>query len=122
MEHNTMKMQTSVTTSVKINNVQHKQVLTIDWTGMSSDQLQALAQRSLVIRKQDADRRNGRIPPEKEEIKATNYALGVRLSAPQETLQEMLEKLSVEERAKLLGKYLSGDFDSRELEEEEISE
>ena len=97
-----MKAETFVTASTKIDNVNHKSHVTIDWSGMTDDDIQALAQRSLIIRKQNADRTKGIIPAERYTIKATDYKIGVR--APQTPMdpREALKLLSPEEAIKLL--------------------
>lgn len=103
---NEMKAQTSVSAKTLINKVKHHTNLTIDWAGMSSEDLQALAQRSIVIRYQNANRTKERIPNGNESIKAVDYRIGVRL-VEKEDIHSLLAKLSPEERAALLGKYLT---------------
>ena len=97
-----MKEQTHVTASTKINGVAHKSNVTIDWTGMSSEDVQALAQRSIIIRKQNADRTAGIIPPERYTLKASDYKIGVRVRAEPMTPEQALAKLTPEQLTELL--------------------
>lgn len=102
-----MKAETFVTASTKINNVSHKSHVTIDWSGMTDDDVQALAQRSLVIRKQNADRTKGVVPPERYTIKATDYKIGARTPQAPMDPREALAKLSPEEALALLQEIVS---------------
>lgn len=97
-----MKEQTHVTASTKINGIAHKSNVTIDWTGMSVEDIQALAQRSIIIRKQNADRTAGVIPEERYTIKATDFKIGARAPREQMTPEAALAKLSTEQLEALL--------------------
>lgn len=103
-----MKSETFVTASTKVNNVSHKSNVTINWDGMTVDDLQALAQRAIVIRKQNADRTAGVVPEASYMIKATDYKIGVRIGKPQLSAEQMLAALSEEDRAALIAKFLTG--------------
>ena len=105
---NDMKLSTSVSASTKVNGVSHKSNVTIDWTCMTIDELQALAQRSIIIRKQNADRLAGVVPDSSYTLKATDYKLGVRVVKQAQTPEQMLAALSPEERAALIAKFISG--------------
>lgn len=102
-----MKNETFVTASTKVNNVNHKSHVTIDWTGMTDDDVQALAQRSLIIRKQNADRTAGIVPPERYTIKATDYKLGARVPKQPVSPEQIIAQLSEEEAIRLLEKRLA---------------
>ena len=93
-----MKAETFVSASTTIDKVVHKSNVTIDWSGMTDDEMQALAQRSIIIRKQNADRTNGVIPPERYTIKATDYKIGTRAVKTPPTLAELLAALPEGER------------------------
>ena len=97
-----MKTETFVTASTKVNNVAHKSNVTIDWTGMTEDDLQALAQRSIVIRKQNQDRTAGVVPAERYTIKATDFRIGARAPRVQLTPEQLLAQLSPEQLTALL--------------------
>lgn len=102
---NELKMETFVTAKTKINNVDHKSNVTIDWTGMSLEDIQALAQRSIIIKKQNADRTNGTIPESSYTLKAVDYRLGVRAERKPANIETLLGKLSPEELAEVLAKF-----------------
>jgi len=106
MNDNTMKLETQVSAKTKVNGVDHKSNVTIDWTGMSVHDLQALAQRSIVIRKQNADRTAGVVPETQYTILATDYRIGARVQKPQKSVEQLLSELPQEELARLLEKYL----------------
>lgn len=101
-----MKQETHVTASTKINGVNHKSNVTIDWTGMTDDDVQALAQRSLIIRKQNADRTKGVIPEERYTIKAVDYRIGARTPSKPIDIRDLLAKLSPEEALALLSEVM----------------
>lgn len=104
---NEMKLETFVSASTTVNKVKHKSNVTIDWTGMTVQDLQALAQRSIVIRKQNADRLAEVVPPTEYKIKATDFRIGVRTVKEKQTPEQMLAALSPEERAALIAKFLN---------------
>lgn len=93
-----MKNETHVAASTKINGVSHKSNVTIDWSEMSTDDIQALAQRSIIIRKQNADRVAGVVPESSYVLKASEYKLGVRVAKTPMTLEQLLAALPVEQR------------------------
>lgn len=103
-----MKLETQVSASTKVNKVSHKSNVTIDWSGMTDDDLQALAQRSIVIRKQNADRLAGIVPETNYILKAVDYRIGMRTARPGNlTPEQMLAALSPEDRAALIAKFIS---------------
>jgi hypothetical protein len=102
-----LKLETHVSANTTIDKVKHVSNVTINWEGISLDQLQALAQRSIVIRKQNDDRNAGVIPGAAYTIRAADYVIGTRRARTPESLESLLGKLSAEERAQLLAKYLS---------------
>lgn len=97
-----MKNETFVTASTKVNGVSHKSNVTIDWTGMTVEDLQALAQRSIVIRKQNADRTAGVVPETSYTIRAVEYKIGARVARPQMTPEQALNALTPEQLQELL--------------------
>lgn len=104
MSNNELKQETFVTAKTKINGVDHKSNVTIDWTGMSLEDIQALAQRSIIIKKQNSDRTNGTIPESAYTLKAVEYRLGVRAERKPADLESLLKKLSPEDLQALLAK------------------
>lgn len=81
--------------------------LTIDWDGCTEDDLRAMAQQALIVKLQGAWRKNG-IPAGDHTVKAADYKVGVRAKREPASLDAMLQKLSAEDRAALLAKYLEG--------------
>ena len=78
--------------------------LTIDWENMNEDELRELARQTIVIKVQAAWRRAETIP-ETATIKAHDYRVGARNSAPQPTVEEMLARLSPEELAHVMSRF-----------------
>lgn len=75
-------MKTDVKAKITIQKEARPFNLTIDWDGLSEEEMRALAQRSIVIAWQNrhrvANEGAGEWPTENPEIKATDYRLGVR--------------------------------------------
>lgn len=78
--------------------------LSINWEGMSNDDLIALAQQTIVIKLQGAWRKNG-IPTELK-VNATEHKVGVRAPRSPQSLDSLLAKLTPEQRAELAAKLL----------------
>ena len=89
-----MKGETRVSTRTKIDGVEHVSAITIDWAGMSVEDLQALAQRAIVVRKQNADRAAGVIPAAEYVLRAVEYKLGARAPKPSMTPEQVLSGMS----------------------------
>ena len=81
--------------------------LTINWEGMEQADIIALAQQSLVIKLQAQLRKLDTIP-DKMDVKATDYRVGVRQAAAPAKLDNLIGKLSAEERAKLIERLMAG--------------
>ena len=75
--------------------------LTIDWDGMTQEDLIALASQTLVIKLQGAWR-NGTIPAGEHSVKAVDHKVGVRAPRKPTDIFAAAAKMSPEERAKLL--------------------
>ena len=78
--------------------------LTIDWSDMSPEDVQALAQQALIVKLQGKWRKDG-IPNGECTVKAADYKVGVRAPKTKQTLEQMLAALSPEERAALGAKF-----------------
>lgn len=77
--------------------------LTINWEGMTEDDVRALAQQALVVKLQGGWRKNG-IPAGDHEVNATDFRVGVRAPRSAPDIVALVGKLSPEERAALLAK------------------
>lgn len=75
-------MKTNVNAKITIQKEAKPFNLSIDWDGLSEDDMRALAQRSIVIAWQNkhrvANEGQGEWPTENPEIKAVDYRLGTR--------------------------------------------
>lgn len=80
-----------------------KTVLTINWEGMSQDDIVALAQQSLIVKLQAGWRKNG-IPAGEHSINAVDYKIGVRAKREPQTLENMLKALSADELKALIAR------------------
>ena len=80
--------------------------LTINWSGMSEDDLRQLAQQALVVKLQAQWRKNG-IPAGDLEIRATDYRPGTRATKTKPSIESMLAALSPEEKRTLVEKLLA---------------
>ena len=102
-----MKTETEVSTKVtKDAEAPIKTVLTIDWEGLTEDEMRAMAQAALIVKWQGKARTDG--IPVKAEIKATDYRVGTRAPRKVLSLQEQLDALTPAERKALLDKLLAG--------------
>jgi hypothetical protein len=77
--------------------------LTINWEGMSQEDIVALAQQALVVKLQGAWRKNG-IPNGDFTVNATDYKVGTRAARKPADLATMIAALSPEEKAALLAR------------------
>lgn len=78
--------------------------LTVDWSDMSAEDVQALAQQALVVKLQGKWRKDG-IPAGDLTVKAAEYKVGVRAPRTKQSIEQMVASLSAEERAILLAKF-----------------
>tara|TARA_R110000868_G_scaffold275086_3_gene534774 strand:- start:2933 stop:3235 length:303 start_codon:yes stop_codon:yes gene_type:complete len=74
--------------------------LTLDWDGMTEDDLRALAQQALIVKLQGAWRK-GTIPTEAT-VKVTDYKVGNRVVKSKLSLLEQIAAMSPEDKAKAL--------------------
>lgn len=79
--------------------------LTIDWEGMTTLEIQELAQQALIVKLQSGWRKNG-IPNGDHTVKAVDHKVGTRAARGPVTAETLLAKLSPEEKAKLLAKLM----------------
>ncbi len=102
-------MKTNLTVSTKVTKDAEAPIktdLTIDWEGLTQDELVAMAQAALVVKWQSGARTNG--IPVKAEIKATDYKVGTRAPRKVLTIEEQLAALTPAERQALVDKLLAG--------------
>jgi len=78
--------------------------LTIDWSDMTAEDVQALAQQALIVKLQSKWRKEG-IPNGDCTVKAADYKVGVRAPKTKQSLEQMLAALSPAERAALVAKF-----------------
>lgn len=78
--------------------------LTINWEGMSDEDVRALAQQALIVKVQGNWRKNG-IPEGDHEINAVDYRPGVRAPRKPADVLTLLKNLSAEDRAAILAKF-----------------
>jgi hypothetical protein len=74
--------------------------LTIDWDGMTEDDLRALAQQSLIVKLQGQWRRD--VIPTELTVKAIEHKVGVRGPRTKADLMTQVKSLSAEDKARLL--------------------
>lgn len=99
-------MKTTVQAKITIKKEAKPFALTINWDGLSEDEMRALAQRSIVIAWQNkhrvANEGQGQWPDVDPEIKATDYRLGTRTQLVRDPVK-MIEagELSAEQLTQL---------------------
>lgn len=77
--------------------------LTIDWSDMSPEDVQALAQQALVVKLQGKWRKDG-IPSGDHTVKAADYKVGVRAPRGPVDVLKLIGNMSPAEKAALLAK------------------
>ena len=98
-----MKTQTTVKTKPDARSEAVITNLTINWEGMTEDDVRALAQQALVVKVQ-GQWRAGDIPVGDHELKAADYKVGVR--APRGPVDPIatFKKMTPEQQAEFLAK------------------
>lgn len=77
--------------------------LTLNWEGMTTEDVQALAQQALIVKLQGQWRKNG-IPAGDATVNVIDHKVGTRQAPTKQTLEQMIGALSAEEKAALLAK------------------
>lgn len=80
--------------------------LSINWEGMSEDDVRQLAQQALVVKLQAQWRKNG-IPSGDLEIRAADYRPGTRATKTKPSIESMLSALTPAEKQALVAKLLA---------------
>lgn len=100
-----MKTTTEVTTRPEAGKDGIVTNLTINWDGMSQDDIVALAQQALIVKLQGKWRKDV-IPAGEHEVNATDFRVGVRAPKGKDSLESLLKKLNPEELAALRARLL----------------
>lgn len=95
---------TKVETRPRVGQQAIETTLTIDWSDMTAEDVQALAQQALIVKLQSKWRKEG-IPNGECTVKAADYKVGVRAPKTKQSLEQMLAALSPAERAALVAKF-----------------
>ena len=77
--------------------------LKIDWSDMSAEDVQALAQQALVVKLQGQWRKQG-IPAGEHTVKAADYKVGARQARQPKDIMSLIATLTPEQKAALLAK------------------
>lgn len=109
-------MKTEVKAKITIKKEAKPFNLTINWDGLSEDEMRALAQRSIVIAWQNkhrvANEGQGEWPSENPEIKATDYKLGSRTQIVRDPVKMIesgdLSKEDLQRLADIIRKKMQG--------------
>lgn len=99
-----MKTTTEVTTKPSAGAEGVTTNLTINWEGMSEDDVRALAQQALIVKVQGQWRKDG-IPAGDHTINAVDYKPGTRAARKPADLKTLLAAMSPEDRAALLAQF-----------------
>ena len=96
-----MKTSTELATRAEAGAEAIKTNLTINWEGMETADLIALAQQALIVKLQSSWRKNG-IPAGDHEVNAVDHKVGVRAPRAAADPVKLIKALSPEKRAELL--------------------
>ena len=94
----TRKIKTTIDTVV------YRSIATIDWNGMTIENLQSLAEDKIVLNKQAADRRNKVAIASEYTLKALDYLTSKQAAV---TAEQAAESLTIEQLEALLARKLA---------------
>jgi hypothetical protein len=77
--------------------------LTLNWDGMTAEDIQALAQQALIVKLQGGWRKNG-IPQGDFTVNVVDHKVGARAPRGPVNVAALIDKMSPEEKAALLAK------------------
>lgn len=97
-----MNTQTEVTTRADAKADPIKTNLTLNWEGVTEEDLRALAQQALIVKLQGGWRKNG--IPEEITVNVVEHKVGVRAPRGPVNIAAAVEKMDAGERAALLEK------------------
>ena len=103
----TMKTNTTVKTKLNARAEAIETNLTINWDGMTEDDVRALAQQALIVKLQ-SNWRNGTIPAGDHEVKATDFRVGVRAPRGPVDPVALFKKMTPEQQAEFLARINAG--------------
>lgn len=99
-----LKLETFVSANTTIDKVKHVSNVTLDWSGVTLDEMQALAQRSVIIKWQNDNRVEGVIPESAVTIRVADHVLGTRKKRAPESIDSQISKLTPEQLQVLMQK------------------
>lgn len=98
-----MKTNREVSTKVDARADSVKTNLTLDWEGMTEDDIRALAEQALVVKLQGKWRNDKAIPSEAE-VKVVEHKVGTRAPRKPADIAALFNAMSAEEKAAFLAK------------------
>lgn len=101
-----MKTETTVSTRPKAGEAKVDTNLTINWEGMTEEDVRALAQQALIVKLQSGWRANG-IPEGDAEVNAVDFRVGVRAPRQPKDILSLVPTLSPEQKAALMERLLA---------------
>lgn len=93
---------TTISTRMKSDQAAIDTNLTIQWDGMTPEDIQALAQQALIVKLQGSFRKNG--IPATATIRAVDYKVGSRAARQPANLESLFAAMSAEEKAAFIEK------------------
>lgn len=93
---------TIIATRVKADQPSIDTDLTIQWDGMTPDDIRALAQQALIVKLQNSYRKNG--IPATATIRAVDYKVGSRAARQPANLESLFAAMSATEKAAFIEK------------------
>lgn len=97
--------ETSVTTRLNKESDKITTALTINWEGITDEEVREIAQQALIVKVQGQWRRDEVIPEGEHTINAVDHKVGTRKAPTKQSAESLFAKLSPEERAALVEKY-----------------
>lgn len=97
-----METKTEVTTRPAAGAEPVKTSLTLNWDGMTEDDLRALAQQALIVKLQSGWRKNG--IPEEATVNVTEHKVGTRAPRGPVNIESAVKNLNADEKAALVAK------------------
>lgn len=96
-----MKTNREVSTKIDARADAQKTALTLDWEGMTDEDIRALAEQALVVKLQ-GKWRNAKAIPSEAEVKVVEHKIGTRSPRQPVNVLDAVKSMSAEDKAKLL--------------------